>query len=103
MFWVDQVAIDAVPAELMQQWLSWIPQIEEHAVQNYETDGWDYLVECYEESDIISLLARDRWYALNHPDPAFEQFVCETYESVFASIHSTMKMKNEYRQEIVNA
>jgi len=30
-----------------------IRQIREYAQNNYEKDGWDYLVECYEDEEII--------------------------------------------------
>ena len=29
-----------------------VKQVREHALQNYDQDGWDFLVECWEDSDI---------------------------------------------------
>lgn len=31
-----------------------VQAIREHAQANYETDGWDYVVEAYEDEDIIN-------------------------------------------------
>ncbi len=32
--------------------MSIVKQVREHANQNYNVDGWDFLVECWEDSDI---------------------------------------------------
>ena len=32
--------------------MSFVKQVREHALQNYNQDGWDFLVECWEDSDI---------------------------------------------------
>lgn len=29
-----------------------VKQVREYALQNYNRDGWDFLVECWEDSDI---------------------------------------------------
>ena len=36
--------------------------IQKHAVQNYEVNGWDYIVECWTRSEIAQeLLRADIW------------------------------------------
>jgi len=31
----------------------WAASIRQHAKENYDRDGWDYIVECWEDSDIV--------------------------------------------------
>lgn len=33
-----------------------IPAVREHAIANYNEGGWDYVVECLEDSDIAELI-----------------------------------------------
>ncbi len=33
--------------------MSIVEQVRKHAEQNYNEDGWDFLVECWEDSDIL--------------------------------------------------
>jgi hypothetical protein len=33
-----------------------IAAIRQHAIKNYTTGGWDYLVECWEDSDIADCI-----------------------------------------------
>lgn len=33
-----------------------IVAVRDHAFANYNTDGWDYLVECWEDGDILECL-----------------------------------------------
>lgn len=30
-----------------------IEAVKRHAVKNYETDGWDFVVECWSDEDIL--------------------------------------------------
>jgi hypothetical protein len=30
--------------------------VKAHAIANYETDGWDYVVECYEDEKIAEII-----------------------------------------------
>ena len=32
--------------------MSLVDQVREYANKNYERDGWDFLVECWEDSDV---------------------------------------------------
>lgn len=60
-----------------------VAKIREHALRNYNQDGWDYLVECYSDNDIILLVAE-----------------CESYEQAIAKLGRILKAKDEYRNEI---
>lgn len=33
-----------------------IAAVRDHALDNYNTEGWDYLVECWEDGDIIDAM-----------------------------------------------
>ena len=34
-----------------------VQAVKDHAVKNYETGGWDYVVECWEDADIANEIA----------------------------------------------
>lgn len=38
-----------------------VAAVREHAFANYETGGWDYLVECYNPSDIARWVMEEGW------------------------------------------
>ena len=63
---------------------SLIAQIRQHALRNYETDGWDYLVECWSDAEILEKV-KD----------------CRSYNGCIKKLHGTLKSMNEYRREIV--
>lgn len=60
-----------------------IEAVKEHARLNYGTDGWDYIVECYEDSEIRDLIEG-----------------CETVEEAIAAAGEIMEIKNERREDI---
>lgn len=33
-----------------------VEAVKAHAVENYEDDGWDYLVECYDDGEVAELI-----------------------------------------------
>lgn len=33
-----------------------VEAVKAHAVENYEDDGWDYLVECYDDQEVAELI-----------------------------------------------
>lgn len=45
-----------------------IKAIRQHALDNYETGGWDMIYECYDESEIHQALA-------HIPNPTIEQAI----------------------------
>lgn len=60
-----------------------VKAVKAHAKANYEQDGWDYIVECYSDDEIVELL-----------DGA------ETVYEAIATVGSVMKDKDDYRKEI---
>lgn len=60
-----------------------VKRIRQHALANYEKDGWDYLVECYSDDDIIQIVAG-----------------CESYEAAIERLNKGLKAKDDYRREI---
>lgn len=35
--------------------LLWAAEIRQYATEHYEQDGWDYVVECYSDSELVGL------------------------------------------------
>lgn len=62
-----------------------IKAVKEHAQANYEADGWDYLVECYEDKDIREMI---------------EEAGATTAEEAIKVIGEVMKVKDDYRKDI---
>jgi hypothetical protein len=60
-----------------------IKRIRQHALANYEQGGWDYLVECYSDNDIILLVAE-----------------CESFEQAIDKLGRIMAIKDDYRSDI---
>jgi hypothetical protein len=60
-----------------------VAKIREHALRNYNEDGWDYLVECYSDDDIIQIVAG-----------------CVSYEAAISRLAKGLKAKDDYRRDI---
>lgn len=60
-----------------------ITAVRQHALQHYAEGGWDYLVECWEDSDILE-----------------EAEGCATVEDAIKAIGRILKMKDDYRRDI---
>ncbi len=43
-------------AEYMREW---IPGIRKYASENYETGGWDYVIECYSDDDLLDIMEEE--------------------------------------------
>ena len=65
-----------------------INAVRKHAINNYEQDGWDVLVECYADGDILELI-RDA--------------NASTVEEAIASVRKTLKIYDDHRAEIRGA
>ena len=65
-----------------------IAAVRRHAINNYEQDGWDYLVECWDDGDILEQISEAN---AQTPDAAIK--ACASLLSVF----------DERRREIRNA
>ena len=65
-----------------------VDAVKGHAVRNYEKDGWDYIVECYGDGDIASLIQ-----AAN----------ATTREEAIKAVGDYIKVKDDYRSDIMGA
>ena len=65
--------------------LDLINAVRKHALNNYENDGWDYLVECWDDGDILEQIS-DK----NATTPA----------AAIAACLAVVKPQNERRQEL---
>tara|TARA_R100000700_G_scaffold38694_1_gene50344 strand:+ start:226 stop:453 length:228 start_codon:yes stop_codon:yes gene_type:complete len=65
-----------------------VDAVKGHAVRNYEKDGWDYIVECYGDGDIASIIQ-----AAN----------ATTREEAIKAVGDYIKVKDDYRSDIMGA
>lgn len=63
-----------------------VQAVKKHALANYETDGWDILVECYEDSYIEELIGD-----------------AKTVEDAIARCRDVVSMVADYRADIQGA
>lgn len=65
--------------------LEMIPAIKKHALENYEKDGWDVLVECWDDDEIV------------HTIKAYEEFhkPVLTLEDGIMACHYFLKIGND--------
>jgi hypothetical protein len=57
--------------------------VKAHAVENYEEDGWDYLVECYDDAEVAELIEG-----------------ATTVAEAIELAAEIMKIKDDYRKDI---
>lgn len=67
-------------AETMQEMIA---AVRAHALKNYERDGWDYVVECWSESEIAAEIA-----------------ACRTVEGAIRKMRAAVKPLAERRDEV---
>lgn len=60
-----------------------VKAVKKHALANYETDGWDYLVECWEDKDILECITG-----------------ATTEEQAIQACLETVKLMDERRREV---
>ena len=60
-----------------------IKQLRAYALEHYEEGGWDYLVECYEDKDILEMIEG-----------------CSTFEEALPKVAKIMRIKDDYRKDI---
>lgn len=60
-----------------------IAAVKKHARDNYESSGWDYVVECYDDTEILALVAE-----------------CKTEEEAIEVVHKEVLIRDEYRKDI---
>lgn len=63
-----------------------LDSIRQHAITHYEEDGWDILVECWSDDDILEVIGDST-----------------SFEEAIIALSDTLSTINEYRQEIQNA
>ena len=63
---------------------AFIALIRAHAVQHYNEDGWDILVETYEDEDILDII----------------EGKAVTVEDAIKVLHAGLKIQDDYRKEI---
>ena len=64
----------------------YVDLIKEYAIKNYETDGWDYIVECYEDNEIEAIIKG-----------------AGTLSEAIARVHEEVKCRDDYRKDIQGA
>ena len=62
---------------------AYLAAIKAHALANYETDGWDYVVECFSDDEIYQVIKTAR-----------------TIAGAIRMVHAHVKPRADYRAEI---
>ena len=62
-----------------------VEAVKRHADDNYESDGWDYVVECYSDAEIAEVI-----------EHAGAQDCAEAIDV----LHCEVKTRDDYRKEI---
>jgi len=65
-----------------------IAAVRRHAMDNYEKDGWDYLVECWDDGDILEQISDAK---------------AQTPDAAIKACLSLVSLLDERRREIRNA
>lgn len=60
-----------------------VKAVKDHAAKNYNQDGWDYVVECYEDTDIAEIIGNAR-----------------TAKGAIAKVKAVVKTQDSYRKDI---
>ena len=59
--------------------------VRKHAEANYEKGGWDYVVEAWDDIDIIDALVEAK---------------CKTEKQAISAVKKIVKLQNDHRQEM---
>ena len=62
-----------------------ITAVRAHANANYEKDGWDYIVEAYDDDELIELLTNAK---------------AKTIKQAIAAVKKELKMLSAFREEM---
>ena len=65
-----------------------IQSVRRHALDNYENNGWDYLVECWDDGDILEQISDAK---------------AQTPDAAIKACLSLVSLLDERRREIRNA
>lgn len=63
-----------------------VEAVKAHALESYETDGWDILVECWDDDDISEIIGNAR-----------------TVSGAIKRCRSEVRLVNDYRSDIQGA
>ena len=63
----------------------YVTAIKAHAIAHYEQDGWDYVVECYDDAQIADIIKN-----------------CRTEKGAINTMRAHLKPRADYRREIQN-
>ena len=74
---------DAQRAHVRAAMESLVAEVRRYAEAHYESDGWDYVVECYEDADIAAIIKSAR-----------------TLAGAIRKVRSEIKHLADYRAEI---
>jgi hypothetical protein len=67
------------------QQYEWCKKIREYAIDHYNEDGWDYLVETMDNTELVDQFIRHK---------------VSTYQQAFNIIHDLCKLLNSRREDI---
>ena len=59
--------------------------VKKHATSNYDNDGWDYVVEAFEDNEISDLIRKEG---------------CRTKEEAIAAVGETCNLLNNVRKDV---
>ena len=62
---------------------AYLAAIKAHALANYEIDGWDYVVECYSDAEILEIIKN-----------------CRTEKGAIKTMRAHVKPRADYRADI---
>lgn len=65
-----------------------IQAVRKHAYKNYEQDGWDTVIECMEDGDILELISDAK--------------ATNSMEAI-NSVHKFVKLRHDHEREIASA
>lgn len=71
--------------EAIKQKKEMIAAVRSHAGKNYETDGWDFVIEAWDDSDIARIIDEDR---------------CKSPEAAIKACHERCRLHDERRKEV---
>ena len=65
--------------------LDLVNAVRRHANNYYSIDGWDYVVECFDDGDIIEIISDSK---------------ATTIKEAINAVHEHVKTRDDYRKEI---
>jgi hypothetical protein len=68
---------------------TWIARIKQHALDHYNEDGWDYVVESYTDDELAEVAAED-----------FNGRKAATYKQALANVRRVTRLLDERRRDV---